>query len=336
MFAEGCLHGFFELFGCFLQAVFHFFPAFLVFGFAFEFFCRRLQVIVALLKFAFHPGAGLLHFSGKKINSFAQFPQKGFCFPITCVFHTSCGYFLYQIYVALKYTITSMSLQTDPVNTIRMLLETKSTAKQITFKNLLLAFQTLQTDAFQVINEIKKRARPGDQDVTTDFIAVNDHEFQVKLAGDLLVFVLHTNIVTFQDDHPILQTGYMRQQQVNRYFGQIMIYNFMSDSVRFNRMNDPGYLLARLLINHEGRYVIEGDGPLAQFSQTVSEGSITELELTNLVKIALAMAIENDLVAPPFPQVRFITLHQKLEKTQELGAGQKIGFRMSYQNNLEG
>jgi hypothetical protein len=47
------------------------------------------------------------------------------------------------------------------------------------------------------------------------------------------------------------------------------------------------------------------------------------------------IAIENDLTAPPFPQVKFITLYQKLEKTQELGAGQKIGFQMSYHNKLE-
>jgi hypothetical protein len=51
------------------------------------------------------------------------------------------------------------------------------------------------------------------------------------------------------------------------------------------------------------------------------------------VKIALQVAIENDLMAPPFPDVQFITLYQKNEKTQELGAGQKIGFKMSYQNN---
>jgi hypothetical protein len=228
-----------------------------------------------------------------------------------------------------------MSLQNDPVDTIRTLLETKSTAKQITYKNLIEAFRTLQTDASNVVAEIKSKTVPGDRDVTTEFVAINEHEFQVKLAGDLLVFVLHTNIVTFQEDHPVMQTEYIRQQNVNRYFGQIMIYNFMSDSIRYNRVNDPGYLLARLLINHEGRYVIEGDGPLAQFAQQVSETAITETELTNLVKIALAMAIENDLVAPPFPQVRFITLHQKMEKTQELGAGQKIGFRMSYQNQLE-
>jgi hypothetical protein len=229
-----------------------------------------------------------------------------------------------------------MTTPNDPVETIRNLLETKSTAKQITYKNLLRAFQILQADARAVVGELKKRVQPADRDVTTEFISVNEHEFQVKLAGDLLVFVLHTNIVTLPEEHPVMQSEYIRTQSVNRFFGQIMIYNFMSDSIRYNRVNDPGYLLARLLLNHEGRYVVEGDGPLAQFGLRVSDHPFDQALLSNLVKIALAMAIQNDLVAPPFPQVRFITLHQKMEKTQELGAGQKIGFRMSYQGNIEG
>jgi hypothetical protein len=39
-------------------------------------------------------------------------------------------------------------------------------------------------------------------------------------------------------------------------------------------------------------------------------------------------------MAPPFPQVQFITLMQKNEKTQEMGGGQKIGFKMSYQSTI--
>ncbi|MFZ5972054.1 MAG: hypothetical protein ACOYXA_10725 [Bacteroidota bacterium] len=223
----------------------------------------------------------------------------------------------------------------DPLDYIKDLLESKSTAKQVTYKYLLSAFQLLSKESNRVISELKNRVKPGDEDVTVGFNSVNDHEFHVKLAGDLLVFVLHTNIVTLMDDHPVMQDPYIKQNEVNRYFGQIMIYNFMSDSLKFNRINDPGYLLARLLINHEGRYVIEGDGALAAMSNKISQEPITELELNVLVKLALTMAIENDLMAPPFPDVRFITLHQKMEKTQELGAGQKIGFRMSYQNKIE-
>ncbi len=223
----------------------------------------------------------------------------------------------------------------DPIEYIQKLLESKSTAKQVTYKNLLNAFTSLSAEAKRVVAELKTKSQPSDADVTVDFFLVNEHEFDVKLAGDLLVFVLHTNIVTFDESHPVMQDPYIKQTEVNRYFGQIMIYNFMSDSIKFNRVNDPGYLLARLLINHEGRYVIEGGGKLAQVSNKVSDSPITEQELSLLIKLSMSIAIENDLMAPPFPQVQFITLSQKNEKTQELGGGQKIGFKMSYQSKVE-
>lgn len=227
-----------------------------------------------------------------------------------------------------------MPEEKDPLDRIQFLLENKSTAKQVTYKNLLAAFEILRQEASRIITELAGRVKPDDHDVTIHFREVNEHEFEVKLAGDLVSFVLHTNIVTFDPGNPVMQDPYIHQNAINRYFGQIMVYNFMADSLKFNRINDPGYLLARLLINHEGRYVVEGDSHLAALAGKISPSPITEEELAILVKFVLTMAIENDLMAPPFPDVRFITLHQKMEKTQELGAGQKIGFRMSYQDKV--
>ena len=203
-----------------------------------------------------------------------------------------------------------MNSQQDPLDHIRQLLESKSTAKQITYKNLLTAFSILSKESERIIGELKTSS-PADTDVTVDFSWINEHEFQVKLAGDLLVFVLHTNVVTFDDEHAVMKTTYIREKEVNRYFGQIMIYNFMSDSLKFNRMNDPGYLIARLLINHEGRFLVEADGQLGFLFNAVSTHPIRESDLNTLVKLSLTAAIENDLMAPPFPQVRFITLFQK-------------------------
>lgn len=227
-----------------------------------------------------------------------------------------------------------MGEQPDPLEHIKLLLESKSLAKQVTYKNLLSAFNSLARESKRIVSELNQRAKPKDEDVTLYFRSVNEHEFEVKLAGDLLIFVLHTNIVTFDHEHPVMQDPYIKEKVVNRYFGQIMVYNFMADSLKFNRVNDPGYLVARLLVNHEGRYVVEGDGPLTSLTGKISTAPITEPELNVLVKIALTIAIENDLVAQPFPDVRFISLHQKMEKTQELGAGQKIGFRMKYQSEI--
>ena len=226
-----------------------------------------------------------------------------------------------------------MADQLDPLDYIQHLLESKSTAKQVTYKNLLNAFGLLAKESKRIIDELKKKIRPGDEDVTVDFKVVNEHKFHVKLAGDLLVFVLHTNVVTFADEHPVMKTEYIREKEINRYFGQIMIYNFMADSVKYNRINDPGYLLARILINHENRFLVEGEGQLGFLFGNISAHSLDETELNQIVKIALQIAIENDLMAPPYPDVQFITLFQKNERTQELGAGQKIGFKMSYQNS---
>jgi len=226
-----------------------------------------------------------------------------------------------------------MAEQADPLEYIKLLLESKSTAKQVTYKNLLSAFQLLAKESKRVIDELRGKMKPGDEDVTVDFKIINEHEFHVKLAGDLLIFVLHTNVVTFADEHAVMKTNYIREQEINRYFGQIMIYNFMADSVKYNRINDPGYLLARILINHENRFLLEGEGQLGFLFGSISSQAISEIEINQIVKIALQVAIENDLMAPPFPDVQFITLYQKNEKTQELGAGQKIGFRMSYQHN---
>ena len=226
-------------------------------------------------------------------------------------------------------------VEEDPLDRIQKLLEYKSTAKQVTYKRLISAFELLAKESKRVIAELKKKTKPGDTDVTLGFERINEHEFQVKLAGDMLVFVLHTNIVTFDDTHEVMKDPYIQAAEINRYFGQIMIYNFMSDSLKFHRVNDPGYLLARLLINHDGRYIIEGEGKLGVVFSHISESPITEADLNILVKLALTLAIENDLMAPPYTQVKFITLYQKLEKTQELGAGQKIGFRMSYHGKVE-
>lgn len=223
----------------------------------------------------------------------------------------------------------------DPINRIKILLESKSTAKQATYRHILEAFSIFSNEAKRVVDELIKRVHPEDKDVTVEFNVINEHEFDVKLAGDMLIFVMHTNVVTFDDTHPIMNEEYIKQNEVNRYFGQIMIYNFMADSLKFNRTNDPGYLLARLMINHENRFFIEGEKELAEFN-LISTDPISEEVLRKIVKIVLRMAIENDLIAPPFTEVKSITLYQKRAHTPELGGGQKIGFRMSYENKTEG
>jgi hypothetical protein len=223
----------------------------------------------------------------------------------------------------------------DLIDYIKRMLESKSTAKQTTFKHLSDAFNLMSSDSKRIISELKSKAHPADEDVTLYFRNVSKHEFHVKLAGDLLIFVMHTNIITFDDEHPVMKEEYIHRDQVNRYFGQINIYNFMFDSLRFNRGNDPGYLIGRLMLNHENRFFMEGEKPFTSRFGNISAKEIDNDVLQDIVKHSLRIAIKNDLMAPPYSRVRSITLNQKNEHTVEMGGGQKIGFQMSYQKKVE-
>lgn len=223
----------------------------------------------------------------------------------------------------------------DPIEYIKSMLESKSTAKQTTFKHLNNAFSSLAMESRRVIQELNKQAHPADDDVTLHFKNISKHEFQLKLAGDVVIYVMHTNIVTFDDEHPVIKSPYVSEKELNRYFGQINIYNFMYDSLRYNRGHDPGYLIGRLMINHENRFFMEGEPPFVREFGEISNREITHENLQRVVKLSLQIAIRNDLIAPPYNKVRSVTLNQKNEHTLEMGGGQKIGFRMSYENRIE-
>ena len=87
----------------------------------------------------------------------------------------------------------------DPIRFIKLLLESKSSAKQVAYKNICKAFSTLEAEGKSIVEELKRRANPADKDVTVEFNQINPREFDVKLAGDMLIFVQGTNIVTLEE-----------------------------------------------------------------------------------------------------------------------------------------
>jgi hypothetical protein len=227
-----------------------------------------------------------------------------------------------------------MSKSQDPIQNIVQHIKDKSVVKQQTYKHLLVAFDNLRKRAKEVVNDINKLITDVDKDVTVSMEVVSPHEFQIKVAGDMLVFVMHTNVVTFNEEHAIVKSDYMETDSNRKFFGQIMVYNFMADSIKYTRLNDPGYLVARLLINYENHFFVEGEGQLNFLFKEVSDQPISNLDLDVLIKLSITEAAQSDLVTPPFQKIKHISLNQKMEKSNQMGAGEKIGFKMSYQYEL--
>ncbi|MEQ9402893.1 MAG: hypothetical protein RIM99_04855 [Cyclobacteriaceae bacterium] len=225
-------------------------------------------------------------------------------------------------------------MQQDPSAHIAQLLTTKSGVKQVTFRNICKTFNELKDEAHKIIDDINSKTNGKDVDIILSVEEISDHEFQVKVAGDLLVFFLHTNIITLSDDYSYNKSEYVQEDANRKYLGQINIYNFMADSLKYNRMNDPGYLLSRLMVNFENRFIVEGDKQINFMFETVSTKQIEQVDLNVLIQLIITQAIENDLVVPPFQKIRGLTLQQKIAKTEIMGAGNKIGFQMtSFENS---
>ena len=165
------------------------------------------------------------------------------------------------------------------------------------------------------------------------FLIINDFEFHIKFSGDLLIFVMHSNIVTFPEEHELMTNPYVEEDFRRRFFGHIMAYNFMADSIRYGRMNDPGYLLARLLINVENHFCLEGVTQLDLPYTDIAKNIVDEEALRLFVESAMIAAVNNDLMAPDIDDIKKITVKQKMENHQ-VKSGQKLGFSFSFEQNV--
>ncbi|WP_235917515.1 hypothetical protein [Hymenobacter busanensis] len=204
-------------------------------------------------------------------------------------------------------------------------LKQKSSAKQSIFRNTEATFDCLRKVSQELVVELTRRLSPLDSSVLIEYRPINELEFHIKFSGDLLVFVMHSNIITFPDDFPLFNTKYVLDDFRRRFFGHIMAYNFMADSIKYQRMNDPGYLVGRLLVNIDHHYFIEGVKQLEMPDHDMADDPVTDDAMRLFVESAMIAAVNNDLIAPPIQDIQKISVKQKVEN-QQVSRGSKVGF----------
>jgi hypothetical protein len=209
-------------------------------------------------------------------------------------------------------------------------LHQKSSSKQAIFRNTKVVFDQLREVSIELVGKLTERLATVDTTVVIEYRSINDFEFHVKFSGDLLIFVMHSNVITLPDEHELMRSRYVEEDFRRRFFGHIMAYNFMADSIKYNRLNDPGYLLGRVLINIDNHFYLEGVKQLDLNYSDMSKNKINEETLRLFTESAMIASVNNDLVAPDVDEIRKITVKQKLEE-QMVSTPQKVGFSFSAQ-----
>lgn len=159
----------------------------------------------------------------------------------------------------------------------------------------------------------------------------SDSEFEVSLtiSDDLLVFVHHTNVFTFDSTHSIWKTSYVTDNPLRAHCGMISIYNFLNDSFKYQRTNDIGVLVARVFINAENHFFVEGKGPLGFMFNDFANTILDEDQTCQFLETSIIGCLQEDLYVPPFEQVYRVSMQDLEVKSlsSSISTGKRLGFK---------
>ncbi len=212
---------------------------------------------------------------------------------------------------------------------ITQLLLQKSATKQLVYRNTLVSFTQLKEVIKEIASHLNESVQPIDKSVEVKYFEKSEFEVHLKFSGDTLVFMMHTNIFDFDQHHYIHNMPYVKEDPLREFCGMIQIYNFLADSIKYNREGDIGYLVGRLFINKDNHFFIEGKRPLAFQFNDFGSNQINATNFEQIVLESIQYCINFDLLAPPLENMSFITLEQKniMSHSSGMPTGKRLGFR---------
>jgi hypothetical protein len=205
----------------------------------------------------------------------------------------------------------------------------KSTLKQHIFDNTFTTFNELKDVLFEIASELDDDLDGKlDKRVRIEYRDRGKFEAQLQIASDLLIFQMHTDIFEFDSNHIIWQNEYVQAERDNSYCGVINIYNFLSDSFKFNRNADEGYLIGRIFINREKCFFVEGKRQTLVRPMAFGQNKITREALIAIMESAINYAINFDLLMPPYEENKRVTVDQfntKMDNSKFI-TGKRLGY----------
>ena len=216
----------------------------------------------------------------------------------------------------------------DNTKTVCEQIKSKMELKKRVYKNIETSFELFKTIA-KGYPEAFRTYFP-DSDIEVIYEDKQAQSFQLRFGSDVLYFALHSNVHEFSREHELMKTPYIREDKERSYCGMINIYNFLTDSVIYNRSNDVGYLIGRIFVNKENHCYIDGKREVGQVYSNFS-ASIFNQELAILIlNAAIQYTINFDLLVPPYEMVKEISINDMQEfdnKQLPIRTGKRLGFR---------
>lgn len=217
-------------------------------------------------------------------------------------------------------------------NIIKLLKE-KAGTKQKVYQITKEVFAQIQDVLVELVNKLNKETL--DPKINILYKESGDFDAKIKFSGDTLLFNMHTNIFDFDAAHKIHKSKYVKEDSSRSFCGIINIYNFLSDSLKYNRLNDVGFLIARIFINKDRNFFVEGEDQLGFLFSDFTNQSINKEYITSIISNAITYSLNFDLQTPNFNDVKIVSVSQvlNLNNNHKIRTAKRLGFKFSNETN---
>ena len=226
-------------------------------------------------------------------------------------------------------------MATDPLPKQQKLileaLQSKAQIKTRVYDQSLEVFNELKDVLSEISNDLNDilSEQETNRRIRLEYRDRGKFEAELKFADDVLIFSMHTDVFQFDREHPVWKNEYLKKEPYNSYCGVINVYNFLSDSMKFNRLDDMGYLVARLFVNKDKSFFVEGKRQKRQMTDSFGSSSLTREDLVEFVESAILYTLSFDLLVPPYDIVKHATVEQinvKIESSK-MTTGKRLGYK---------
>jgi len=216
-------------------------------------------------------------------------------------------------------------------NQIIELLKTKSVLKLEIFESTKAQFKEFKKQAEIIIQNLRKATQGLEKQLSIEIKEKGDYYFELVVAGDLLVFFMHSNIFEFDKNHYLWQSKYVKQNEGAVFCGQITVYNFLADSLKFKREKDVGYPIARFFLNKDKHYLVDGKGKIGQKHGDFANQIINPEKTAEIILDLILYCMDFDLFVTPFQNLPEISVEEVtvISDFMTTPTGKRLGYKFN-------
>ena len=208
-------------------------------------------------------------------------------------------------------------------------LNNKAALKQHIYRNTITVFEQFKKCASEIADKLTPEIISQDKSLEVGLSEIGEFEFHLKFSGDTIAFIMHTNVFSFPPEHEVSKSSYVDEAPDRGYCGMIQAYNFLSDSLKYRRLGDIGYLLARIFVNCEGNFYVDGQRQLDFLFKDFNKQKIDNESIIKVIEQTMLYALDFDLYIPPMDTMKEITVQEKdyFNNPRGFVTGKRLGFK---------